>query len=228
MAKIMAIGAHPDDIEIGCGATIHRLIKEKHDVVCVDLTDGEPTPHGTIEIRKAETEAANNELGIKTRYCLNLPNRVLMDTEDARMKLAVLMRKHQTEIILGHIELDAHPDHAAAFNITRGAELLSRIVKIDLDYEPNRPKRIFHFLCSHLRHAYQPSFVVPAREDSFNAKISAIRKYQSQFYANKDNSAVEDMLSARMKYFGSLARQPYGEGFITNEPVCVHNLLDII
>lgn len=228
MASIMAIGAHPDDIEIGCGATLHRLIKEGHDVVCVDLTDGEPTPHGTKEIRQKETAAANKELGITVRYCLDLPNRVLMDTEDARRKLATLMRKHKTDIILGHVELDAHPDHVAAFQITRGAELLSRIVKIDLEYEPHRPKRVFHFLCSHMRHAYQPSFVIPAPSESFDAKINAIRQYQSQFYVNKDNLAVEGMLAARMRYFGSLARADYGEGFISNEPVCVHDLMSII
>ncbi len=220
----MAIGAHPDDIEIGCGATIYDLIKNGNEVVCVDLTDGEPTPQGTREIRQQETSKANDILGITKRYCLDLPNRVLMDTEDARRSLAVLMRKHKTEIVLSHIELDAHPDHVAAFQITRGAILLSRIVKIDLEFEANRPQKVFYFLCSHMRHAYQPSFVVPSSEDAFQAKMNAFRQYESQFFKNKDNHEVESMLTSRMQYFGSLVRKPYGEGFVSDEPILVRDL----
>lgn len=225
--RIMAIGAHPDDLEIGAGATLCRLIREGHEVTAIDLTDGEPTPYGSRESRQREVEAANAVLGIGARHCLHLPNRVLQDNEEARRRLALVMRRTRPEIVLTHVERDAHPDHVAAAAITRGAVLLSRIVKIDLPHDPWRPGRVYHFLCSHMRYPYQPDFVVAARRADFEAKRKAIACYQTQFQANPANRGVETWLETRMRYFGSLGRVEYGEGFMAEEPVCLRLLTDL-
>jgi len=224
MADIMAIGAHPDDIEIGMGATLRRLIREGHAVVCVDLTDGEPTPHGSREIRAREIAAANAVLGVTERVCLELPNRVLMDCEGARRRLAALMRKHRPEAVFTHVERDAHPDHVAAAQIIRGAVLLSRVAKIDLEHEPFRPGPVYHFLCSHLRYPYQPDFLLTVSEDDYQAKLEAILKYKSQFVVNPANLEVRDWLAARMQYFGAMGRVKYAEAFIAQESPCLRDV----
>jgi len=221
MARIMAIGAHPDDIEIGVGATLRKLIRDGHEVACIDLTDGEPTPHGTREIRQRETAKANGILGITDRTCLDLPNRVLMDNEAARRRLATEMRRFRPEIVFTHVERDAHPDHVAAAHIARGAILLSRIVKIDLEYDPYRPGQVYHFVCSHLRYAYQPDFILAVSEDDHRAKLDAILAYESQFGPQTQNAKVTGWLETRMQYFGSLGRTAYGEAFLSEEPVCL-------
>ncbi|MBN1256966.1 MAG: PIG-L family deacetylase, partial [Planctomycetes bacterium] len=187
-----------------------------------------PTPHGTPEIRARETAAANKVLGITERLCLGFPNRVLMDTEEARRRLATEIRRVRPEIIFTHVERDAHPDHLAAVAITRGAVLLSRIVKIDLEYEPFRPGRVFRFLCSHLRYAYQPSFILEVKEEDYQAKCQALLCYESQFVHNQSNIEVIDRLETRMKYFGSLGRVKYGEAFIADEPVCLSDVTAIV
>jgi N-acetylglucosamine malate deacetylase 1 len=225
---IMAVGAHPDDIEIGCGGTIHKLIADGHRVVCVDLTDGEATPKGTRDIRRKEMEAANRILGIRERICLGLPNRVLMDNEASRRLLAAEMRRTPPDLVLAHADRDAHPDHLAANAITRGAVLLSRIVKIDLPYEPFRPRRVIHFLSSHLRYPFQPSFIIPVSPEGFKAKLAAILKYESQFLVNRDNAEVAEWLATRMRYYGELVRQQYGEAYISEEPIAVTEISSLL
>ncbi len=228
MKTIMAVGAHPDDIEIGIGATLCKAIRDGHQVICVDLTDGEETPYGNRELRKRETAQANRILGVSTRVCLDLPNRVLQDNEDARRRLAVVMREYRPDIIFSHLEQDAHPDHVAAFQITRGAILLSRIVKIDLPHKPHRPGRLFHFICSHLRAAYQPSFVLRVEEEDFKTKLRAVLAYESQFSANPNNRFIETLLTERMRYYGSLARMEYGEPVISQEPIGLGDIFNAI
>lgn len=228
MATIMAIGAHPDDIEIGAGATIARLLAEGHKVVGVDLTDGEETPCGNREIRACETAAASAILGLTERVCLDEPNRVLLDTVEARTKLAIQMRLHKPDLILTHAEQDAHPDHVAAFSITRGAALLSRIQKIDLPHGAWRPGRIFYYYSYHLRTVYRPEVILAVDEESFRRKIEAILAYESQFVVNPANNGIEEMVRSRMRDFGGMIRSPYGEPFGAEEPVGVRSLMDIV
>jgi bacillithiol biosynthesis deacetylase BshB1 len=225
MATLLAIGAHPDDIEIGIGGTLRKAIREGHRVVAVDLTDGEPTPYGSREIRTKETARANAILGITDRRCLGLPNRVLMDGVDARRALATVMREVRPDVLFTHVGLDAHPDHVAAFEITRGAVLLSRIVKIDLPHEPWRPGPVHGFLSSHLRHAYQPSFVLGLGEEDHEAKIEAVLAYESQFVRGRHENWARNLLTARAEYFGSLGRVRYGEPIVSEE---VPGLWDVL
>ncbi len=225
MATLLAIGAHPDDIEIGIGGTLRKAVREGHRVVVIDLTDGEPTPYGSREIRQRETARANDILGITERRCLGLPNRILTDTIDARRALATVMREVRPDVVFTHVQLDAHPDHVAAFEIARGAVLLSRIVKIDLPHDPWRPGPMHQFLSSHLRHAYAPSFVLGLGEEDHEAKIEAVLAYESQFVRGRHPNWARNLLTARAEYFGSLGRVRYGEPIVTDE---VPGLWDVL
>ncbi len=228
MATIMAVGAHPDDIEIGIGGTLARAVRQGHRVIGVDLTDGEETPYGNRNLRAAETAKATEALGLADRICLDLPNRLLMDTEDARLKLGSAMRTFRPDIVFTHHELDAHPDHVAAFQITRGAALISRIVKIDLPHEPWRPGPLYSFICSHLRHNYRPSFVLEISEEDLEAKLNAVRAYESQFVVARPEGWVEDYITTRARYFGSLGKAVYGEAVLTDEVIGLANVFDIL
>jgi bacillithiol biosynthesis deacetylase BshB1 len=224
----MAIGAHPDDVEIGLGGTIHRLLGQGHRVVVVDLMDGEETPYGTRERRQRETAKANAALGITERRCLDLPNRVLMDSEDARRRLAVVMRETRPDVVFTHWEVDAHPDHVAAFQITRGAMLLSRIVKIDLPHAPWRPGPMYSFLTSHLRHPYQPAFTLELSDEDFAAKLAAVLAYESQFVEGRPENWCRETLTYRARYYGSLGRSTFAEAVMSLEPPAVRDLFDLV
>ncbi len=228
MARIMVIGAHPDDIEIGVGATVAKLIAEGHEVTAVDITDGEPTPQGTRELRQKETARANEILGITDRVCLEEPNRILQDTPEARTKLAIEMRRTRPEIIFTHSEQDVHPDHVACFAITRGAILLSRIHKIDLPHEPWRPGRLYFYFSYHLRQVYTPSFVMRVEPEFFEKKIKSILAYESQFVFNKDNEGIEALVERRLRENGRLVYSEFGEPFASEEPIGINRLQDLM
>lgn len=225
MPTLMAVGAHPDDIEIGFGATLRRCTREGHPVVAVDLTDGELTPYGNREIRKRESEAASAILGLSGRRCLDLPNRVLMDTVEAREALAAVMRETRPDIVVTHHPLDVHPDHAAAFAIARGAMLLSRIVKCDYPHDPWRPGRLYSFHCSHMKHVYDPAVVLRVEAEDFAAKMEAILAYESQFgkqYGGLD--WLRNLITSRDRMYGALAGAEYGEALFSDEVVALPDL----
>ena len=131
---VIAVGAHPDDVEIGCGGTLAELVRQGMSVGIVDLTDGEPTPGcDDPAIRVAEAQAAAKRLGITKRIILELPNRRLFDTFEARVQLAAVFRKHRPDIVfgLGGKTPMASPDHWQASQITDAAVFYSRLSKWD-------------------------------------------------------------------------------------------------
>lgn len=229
MATLMAVGAHPDDIEIGLGGTLHRFAREGHTTIAVDLTDGELTPRGDREIRARETAVATKILRLSHRVCLDLPNRVLMDSEEGRRKLATVMREYRPDIVFAHRENDAHPDHVAAFQITRGAVLLSRVVKIDLPHDPWRPGKLFGMHCSHLKHVYTPAAVLRIEEEDFDAKMEAILAYESQFGKAYDGLHwMEQLIRSRESLYGALAGCAYAEALLSDEVPGVDSPLDLL
>ncbi|MBN2712979.1 MAG: hypothetical protein JXR97_11205, partial [Planctomycetes bacterium] len=116
----------------------------------------------------------------------------------------------------------------AAFQIVRGAMLISRIVKIDLPHQAWRPGPLYSFLCSHMRHNYNPRFVLELSEEDFAAKLKAVLSYQSQFVTGRPAGWAEDHVTVRAKYFGSLARFRYGEAIMTDEIIGLRNITDIV
>src|SRR5688572_18595327 len=118
MASILIIGPHPDDQELGMGGTIARLVSQGHRVHLVDMTDGEPTPLGTVEKRTAEAATAAKIMGVE-RTLLGLPNRQVVHDIPSRHELAAVVRRHKPDWMFVPFPIDAHPDHVA---VTRIAE----------------------------------------------------------------------------------------------------------
>jgi bacillithiol biosynthesis deacetylase BshB1 len=213
--NILVIDAHPDDAELGLGGTIVKMVKNGLNVYILDLTDGEPTPFGTHEKRIAEAKRAAEVLGVKKRITLNLQNRYLFDTKEARMKVAEIIREYEIDFIFTHHGEDAHPDHISARKIVDAARFYSKFVKTELKGSPRYPK-IFYYIASHKKKIFQPNFVIDITEE-FEKKIEAVKCYESQFLLNPERRDIFEILEANARFYGSKIGVKYGEGIIVEE-----------
>jgi bacillithiol biosynthesis deacetylase BshB1 len=185
---VIAVGAHPDDVEIGCGGILARLAEQGHRVGIVDLTDGEPTPGSPgPEVRLAEAQRAAAVLGAAVRVTLELPNRRLFDCFEARVMLAKQFRKYRPRLVLGlggKTPL-ASPDHYQAMLITEAAVFYSRLTKWDEHFEnlPVHavPQFLYYFLAHRSLGPQRPDVLVVDVGGTLEKKMQAIGCYQSQF-----------------------------------------------
>ena len=140
---VLAVGAHPDDLEITCGGTLAKLVKQGHSVGMLDLTSGEPTPRGTVEIRRKEAEAARQALGVPVRVNLGLPNRVLMDVPEHRFALATAFRRLRPAIVIAMAGRTpaASPDHHQGHLLVEAARFYSQLTKWDERFDGTPPYR---------------------------------------------------------------------------------------
>jgi bacillithiol biosynthesis deacetylase BshB1 len=186
---VIAVGAHPDDVEIACGGTLAGLAKRGYRVGIVDLTDGEPTPASPgPEVRLAEARAAAEALGVKTRVTLELPNRRLFDTFEARVALAKLFRKHRPRLVIGLGDRTplASPDHWQARQITEAGVFYSRLTKWDEHFEAlpvhTVPALLYCYLSFRsLQPTHEASTFVVDISDELETKMAAIACYKTQF-----------------------------------------------
>src|SRR5262245_34315043 len=147
----LVVAPHPDDAELGAGGTIIQLKTQGARVGVLDLTDGEPTPHGSQELRRRETEAATAILGLDWRGNLGLPNRSLLADLESRRRLATALRQLRPRYLLAPYWEDAHPDHIAASSLADAARFWAKLTKTDLPHAPHYPERIFYYFSVHLR-----------------------------------------------------------------------------
>lgn len=217
---VLVVAPHPDDAELGAGGAILKFKAEGLKVGVLDLTSGEPTPFGTLEIRAKETAAATEILGLDWRGNLGLPNRSLEPTLDARAKLAGVFRQLRPRWLFAPYWIDAHPDHVAATELIEAARFWSKLTKTDLPGEPFYPERIFHYYCVHLRIIPQPAFVLDISEH-WEKKFAAIQCYRSQFVEDRGTEPPTflDTLRDQAAYFGHVIAAKYGEPFASREPI---------
>ena len=229
MLDILAIAAHPDDAEIAAGGTLLALTAQGHRVGILDLTDGEPTPRGQRETRLQEAARASEVLGLAFRRTLNLPNRFLMDTIEARIAVAEVLRETRPQVMLVHFPDDAHPDHVAANRICEAARFYAKFSRTDWTGDPFYPPRLYRFLMSHKRAHLPVSFVVNITP-YFETKLKAIACYASQGPLDGGIDAARTWLDVepRALYHGSLGGVRYGEAFQTDEPLVFTRLGDAI
>lgn len=225
--EYLVVAAHPDDAEIGCGGAILSLKAGGARVGILDLTDGEPTPHGSPELRARETAAATAVLGVDWRGNLGLTNRCLTADLEARRKLAEAFRLLRPRVILAHYWEDAHPDHVAAAALTEAARFWAKLSKTDMAGVPHHPARLLYFFSVHLRLHLQPSFVLdvsPFQE----GKMQALRCYRSQFIDGRDPTppTILDEVLHRGRYWGWTIGASYGEPFLSREEIGLRNLQD--
>jgi len=220
--KVMIIAPHPDDAEIAMGGTIARLTQAGVAVVVVDLTNGEPTPHGSPEIRAKETAAASKVLGVTERVLLDLPNREVFDTTENRNKVANVIREHKPNILFAPYWEDTHPDHTESLKLIEAARFYSKFVKSDLFHQPHYPRKLFHFLSTHIRPKVTPSFVFDI-SSTFEKKMESLKCYHSQFIAHEKNQVVFEALENENRFWGRQAGVRYGEPFVCREQIVISN-----
>ncbi len=237
-SSIVIIAPHPDDAELGMGGTIARLASQGHDVLICDMTDGCPTPVGDRETRLAEAAAALKELappagstGRLSRVMLNLKNREVVHSVEARHAVAGVYRAHAASIVFVPHWLDAHPDHLAVTRIAEDARFDAKLTGLRLPGDGGRPpvypKWLFHYYCTHLRRVPDPTFIVDTSGFAA-AKRRSIEAYRSQFVLNEKNRAVPDMVATADAYFGSRIGTAAGEPFTSREPLGLSGLEGLV
>lgn len=228
-SEILIVAAHPDDAELGIGGIIASLSAAGKSVAIVDLSDGEPTPCGSPEIRAQETRKASAILGVSERRMLGIKNREIFDSIENRKKLATVIRELKPKLLFAPYWEDAHPDHVAAATLANAARFYAKLTKTDMPHDPHYPARIVHYFSIHMRLRVRPSAVYDTSEQHAR-KMEAVAAYHSQFSANEKNRGVIARLEAEAAYWGQQIGRRFGEPLITREDVRLSTpeaLLDI-
>ena len=234
---VLAIGAHPDDVELGCGGTIAKLISEGKKVAILDLTQGELGTRGTNETRAIEAKNAAEILGISARENLKMKDGFLINSEEYQLRIIKAIRTYQPEIVFCNAVDDRHPDHAKAAKLASDACFLSGLVKIETEesgkkQEKWRPKQVFHYI---QWKNLEPDFVIDI-SGFLDKKIESCLAYKTQFY---DPTSTEpttpissksflDSITYRAQDLGRLAGVEHAEGFTTEKTLALKNFDGII
>lgn len=214
---ILVIGAHPDDAEIGCGGTIAHYKKRGKKVGVLDLSNGEPTPFGSVEIRMTELKVASEILQLDVRVTLDMTNRYIENTKENRIKVSDVIRKYKPSIIITHPSNDWHPDHIASHQIVNAAKFQAKLTKTESQYPEYYPKYLLYFDHSHLKDINRKLDFLIDISDSLEDKINALKAYKSQFIDNKKHLRIFDYIRERAGYLGYQIGVKYAEGFISSE-----------
>ncbi len=228
---LIAVGAHPDDVEIACGGTLARLARKGYKVGIVDLTDGEPTPLSPgPDVRLREAQRAAEILGVAVRINLNLPNRRLFDDFEARLALAKVFRRHRPKVVLGFggKTVLASPDHYQAMLITDAAVFYSRLTKWDEHFDGLPVHTVANQLAFHIAlHGLDlpgaSGYIVADISATLATKIEAVRCYSTQFPAAK--AGIFGAIETMNRYQGLTAGYEAGELFLTYRSVGVDDLM---
>ncbi|MFC1548615.1 PIG-L family deacetylase [Candidatus Omnitrophota bacterium] len=224
--RFLVISPHPDDAELAMGGTILRLKSKGHKVFMVDLTSGEPTPYGSKEKRKKETQMSTKVLKVDERVNLGLENRYLFDNKEARLLLAEKIRKYKPDVMFVPYPEDAHPDHSSCTNIAEAARFYAKFTKVALKGKPYYTPRLYYFFCTHLRIIPEISFLIDISKH-FKGKFRAIKCYRSQFVVNPKGRFIFDYIEAQNNYYGKLISCKYAEGFFAKEMIKTDDLSDL-
>ncbi len=232
---LVAVAPHPDDTEIGCGGTLAKLARLGYQIAIIDLTNGEPTPiNETPAIRLKEAQRAAKILKVD-RITLDLPNRALFDTFNARVELAKIFRKYRPDYV---VTFDRHtpeasPDHGIGKHLIESAIFYSRLTRWQHyfgDLKPWRIKRIFYFAIGRRSLPLKmDSHVISDISETFSVKMEALKAYKSQFPSDDPRKMkfFED-IEAVNRYYGTLAGCQYGELFSFNQLPRTTNLIEYI
>jgi N-acetylglucosamine malate deacetylase 1 len=225
--NILAFAAHPDDTELACSGILHSHIQMGYNAGVIDLTQGELGSRGTIETRYAEATKASKLLGLSVRENLQLPDGFFENNKENQLKIIHAIRKYQPEIILMNAPKDRHPDHGKGAQLVKDAAFLSGLIKIETISDtgeaqhPWRPKKAFHYI----QDMYLEPDVIIDISESWEAKIKAIKCFETQFFtttnANEPETYISkngflDSIEARAKEFGKRIGVKYGEGLIVS------------
>ena len=234
---ILAFGAHPDDVELGCGGTVAKLISEGKTCVIVDLTRGELGTRGTDEIRHEEATESAKILGVSARENLGLKDGFLVNSEEYQLSIVKMIRKYRPGIVLANAIDDRHPDHAKAAKLVSDACFLSGLRKIETNVDGEnqdvwRPKQIFHYI---QWKDIKPEFVIDISEH-LDKKLEACMAFKTQFYDPKSTEPETpitskdfyESLTYRAQDLGRLSGVTYAEGFTSEKLMALKNFDGIV
>lgn len=221
MADILAIGAHPDDVEISAGGTLIKMRELGYEIVLCAATDGEPTPHGSREIRMKEAARVAKYLDCEYEI-LDMPNRYLVDSVESRVKIADVIRKHRPKVILCPHTAGFHPDHKAVSRIVEAARFYAKLTKTDPNgnpwrYEPWWTPRLYQYFLGGREEGVTATFVVDITAQ-YERKAELLGFYASQWQVDMEllNSSA---------HWGKLIGAEWGEAFFAVGPVGVEDLM---
>ncbi|MHC4396890.1 MAG: bacillithiol biosynthesis deacetylase BshB1 [Planctomycetota bacterium] len=222
MKTALIVAPHPDDAELAMGGAIARMITTGWSVCIVDLTDGEPTPFGSKQMRAKETQQASDILGIKKRICLGMLNRNLQPTLQNRRKLAEAIRLNRPDILFAPAMPDWHPDHKAALELTEAARFEAKYHKTDLAGDSHWTPKLWLYYSPHRQDFARPSVIMDI-SDVWEKKLATIKAYQSQLKNSSCTGTYSllERIEITAKYFGQCINAAYGEPFIACEPVFI-------
>jgi bacillithiol biosynthesis deacetylase BshB1 len=225
---ILAFGAHPDDVELGCGGTIAKQISLGSRIGIVDLTRGELGTRGSAEIRDKEASIAAQILGVEIRHNMNFRDGFFQNDEIHQLEIVKIIREYRPRIVLANAVSDRHPDHKKGSDLVSTACFLAGLSKIDTGQEAWRPEVVYHYIQFE---EIEPNFVVDI-SDFMTQKMEAVKAFSSQFFdANSDepetiisSQGFLDSVRYRASNLGRLSRMEYAEGFTTEKLVAVDSL----
>ena len=233
---ILAFGAHPDDVELGCSGTIAKEIGLGKKVGIVDLTRGEIGTRGSVEIRNSESAKASAILGVIARENLDMRDGFFLNDEAHQLKIIEMIRKYKPEIVLCNAIQDRHIDHGKGSKLVSDACFLSGLIQIKTELngvqqEAWRPKIVYHYI---QWQNIEPDFVVDI-SDFMDKKMASVLAYASQFYNPNSNEPVSpitsknflDSVKYRAQDLGRLVNVTYAEGFTTERYLAVNCLSDL-
>jgi N-acetylglucosamine malate deacetylase 1 len=219
---VLAVGAHPDDAEMGCGGALLVAAGRGSRTGVVDLTDGEASTRGNLEGRARERDRATEILGLTARERVGLPDGSVGTVADHRLALVRAIRNLRPRVVLAPYPEDRHPDHAAAGRLAREACFFAGVRRIG-EGEPHRVGHLYHYMA---HQPFTPSFVVDV-SGVWDRKMEAVRAYASQF-GDADHPATEiggpgflEILEARASVHGAMIGVAHGEPFHALGPVAV-------
>ena len=233
---ILAIGAHPDDVELGCAGTIAKEINKGKKVGIVDLTRGELGTRGDANTRDTESNDAAKLLGVEFRENLNFSDCFFANDKEHQLKLVELIRKYKPDIVICNAAQDRHIDHSKAAKLVTDACFLSGLIKIEttsdsISQNPWRPVNVYHYIQWNNN---EPNFVVDI-SDFIKNKLDAVMCYKSQFYNPNDSSEVTPIstknflnsIEYRARDLGRLTGVEYAEGFNALRTPIVNHISDL-
>ncbi len=237
---ILAIGVHPDDVELGCAGTLLKEIQRGKKAGIIDLTQGELGTRGTIETRYAEAAEAAKVLGVSMRKNLKMRDGFFKNDEDHQLLLIKTIRQYRPDIILGNVLTDRHPDHGRAGNLISDACFLSGLAKIEtlddkgVQQEKWRPRYFLQYMQDWY---HEPDLLIDV-SDVVETKMKSIDAYVTQFHTGGREAGgpqtyistpdFKESLLARMRMMGKRIGVKYAEAFITQKHIGLSNLEGLI
>ncbi len=227
--NVVVVGPHPDDQEIAMGGTIALLTSQGHRVTLIDMTNGEPTPFGSPEVRQREAAESARILGVE-RIAVGLVNREVLYSLEPRHRVAALYRKLRPEIVFLPYGQDAHPDHRQVTQIAEDARFDAKLTKSRIPGDPYHPPRVIYYFCSHLRFNFPASFSMDI-SGLMDTKLAAIKCYKSQFETGRGESEqwrILEHIRSVNSYFGGTIKRPWAEPFYVIESLGLRGFQDMV